>query len=107
MRVCTASVRCTACTRRPTGGCSLAITSDREWRAFVSAIGDIDRDAGALAAMFRTRSAAEWERVLTAADFACVEVEVVKGPSHAVLMEDEGLGRPPRHRRRPAARPIR
>jgi crotonobetainyl-CoA:carnitine CoA-transferase CaiB-like acyl-CoA transferase len=87
----------------------LAAPSEREWRAFIAAAGREDladdqrfRDVGAradhaadlvevLSDLFFTRTAADWEEVMTASDVACVEV--VKGPSHAVLMDENGLGR--------------
>jgi crotonobetainyl-CoA:carnitine CoA-transferase CaiB-like acyl-CoA transferase len=84
----------------------LAVTNDREWAALTAAApgsGLEDarfadraaRDAAAaalaatLSALFRTRAAAEWERLLTEADVACVEV--AKGPCHDVLMNPGGL----------------
>ncbi len=87
----------------------LAAPHEREWRALVGVLGDEglagdERFASVdsrraedealtaiLDAAFRARPAAEWESLLTAADVACVEV--AKGPVHAVLMDDDGLGR--------------
>jgi crotonobetainyl-CoA:carnitine CoA-transferase CaiB-like acyl-CoA transferase len=87
----------------------LAAPREREWRAFTAAAGRDDlagderfKDVGSradhaadlvgvLSDLFFTRPAAEWETVMTAADVACVEV--AKGPSHAVLMDEDGLGR--------------
>ena len=87
----------------------LAVTTDKEWTALTVALGDPDLAADArfatrggreehadalaasLAAAFARRPAGEWESVMAAADVACVPVAA--GPSHAVLMDDGGLGR--------------
>jgi crotonobetainyl-CoA:carnitine CoA-transferase CaiB-like acyl-CoA transferase len=76
----------------------VAVTTDREWVAFSSTLGlteDLRGDDAALvselSARFKARSASEWERTLTAADVACVEVAA--GPVTATIMGDGGLGR--------------
>jgi len=69
----------------------LAVTTDREWNAFISVAGDVERDAEALSALFLTRSAADWEKLASGVDVACVEV--VKGAYHIVFMDDDGMGR--------------
>jgi crotonobetainyl-CoA:carnitine CoA-transferase CaiB-like acyl-CoA transferase len=106
-----------------TGWVFLAAPSDREWTALVTALdptrdstrqadaspgtaafaedprfatADARREhdgelADALSAAFATRSADEWEKLMTEHDVACVAA--VAGPSHAVLMDDDGLGR--------------
>jgi crotonobetainyl-CoA:carnitine CoA-transferase CaiB-like acyl-CoA transferase len=87
----------------------LAAPSEADWEGLTAALGadDLRSDArfatpearrlhdadlaDALGAYLATRPAAEWETVMTAGDVACVEV--VSGPSHAVLMDEDGLGR--------------
>ncbi|HEX5585886.1 MAG TPA: CoA transferase [Acidimicrobiia bacterium] len=87
----------------------LAAPSPREWDALVDGLDDdaVAADArfatsderrghdaelvAALTGAFARRDASEWEARLTARDVACVQV--VAGPSHAVLMDDDGLGR--------------
>jgi crotonobetainyl-CoA:carnitine CoA-transferase CaiB-like acyl-CoA transferase len=87
----------------------LAAPDERDWEGLVAGLGadalrhderfatpegrrvnDADL-ADALQARFATLPAADWERIMAARDVACVEV--VAGPSHAVLMDDDGLGR--------------
>jgi crotonobetainyl-CoA:carnitine CoA-transferase CaiB-like acyl-CoA transferase len=55
----------------------LACTNDREWARFVDAVAGAPRapDAEALAALFRTRAADEWQRDLLAAGIACVRAD--------------------------------
>jgi crotonobetainyl-CoA:carnitine CoA-transferase CaiB-like acyl-CoA transferase len=89
----------------------LAAPTEKEWLRLVRALGDTDpplgRELGAdpryrsvderldadtaltatLAAVFRTRAAADWERDLVEADVACVVVEA--GPPEHRLMEGE------------------
>jgi len=89
-----------------TGWVFLAAPSEREWAALRGAMAGAGLDdprfataenrasasevlAQALSAAFMTRPAPEWERLLTEADVACVEV--VKGPSQDVLMGADGL----------------
>jgi crotonobetainyl-CoA:carnitine CoA-transferase CaiB-like acyl-CoA transferase len=85
----------------------LAAPTQGEWEAFSTALGDatlsgdprfatvdsrLEHDAALsdlLIVAFRERDAAEWEKVMTEADVACVEV--VAGPTHAVLMNDDGM----------------
>jgi crotonobetainyl-CoA:carnitine CoA-transferase CaiB-like acyl-CoA transferase len=86
----------------------LCVTTEREWRALTTVLGAevdllgdarfagptdrLDNDAvlaEIVGGILRTRSAAEWEKVMTPADVACVEV--VDGPVHAVLMDEGGL----------------
>jgi crotonobetainyl-CoA:carnitine CoA-transferase CaiB-like acyl-CoA transferase len=85
----------------------LAAPQEREWAALRktlprSAALDDDRFATAegrarfaddlaagLVRVFRERTAAEWERLLTEADVGCVEVDA--GPSHKTLMMRGGL----------------
>ncbi len=87
----------------------LAVATDHEWASLVEVLGDpgiacdsrfasaADRQANdgdlgsVLATAFRSKPAREWESVMVGADVACVAVE--SGPSHAVLMDDDGLGR--------------
>jgi len=84
----------------------LAAVTEREWRSlrrgledvvdlgadgrFVTAADRRTHDAAlaeVLAATFRTRTAADWERHLTGFDVACVEVD--ERPCELVLMADE------------------
>ncbi|HUZ10332.1 MAG TPA: CoA transferase [Acidimicrobiales bacterium] len=68
-----------------------AVTGDAR---FVTAQGRREHDdalATVLAAAFALRPADEWESIMAGADVACVSVAA--GPSHAVLMDDDGLGR--------------
>jgi crotonobetainyl-CoA:carnitine CoA-transferase CaiB-like acyl-CoA transferase len=76
----------------------LAVTTDREWVALVDALGlesalreDEELLAKTLTTKFKDAPAAEWERTLTAADVACVEVAA--GPAFQVLMGADGIGR--------------
>ena len=92
----------------------LAAPSDREWTALAGCLSDnvpaaesitvdprfatnaLRREhdtalAAALGSALATRPADEWEQFMTASDVACVAV--VAGPSHVVLMDDDGLGR--------------
>jgi crotonobetainyl-CoA:carnitine CoA-transferase CaiB-like acyl-CoA transferase len=76
----------------------LAAPAEHEWGPLVAALADHveltdelrhdDRAlAAALAAAFRTRAAAEWERDLTASDVGCVVATA--GPMESQLMSDE------------------
>jgi crotonobetainyl-CoA:carnitine CoA-transferase CaiB-like acyl-CoA transferase len=87
----------------------LAVRREKEWVSLVEALGDgslatdarfanaasrrahDDELAQLIGDALRTRSAMEWEEVMAAADVSCVEA--VAGPSHAVLMDPDGLGR--------------
>jgi crotonobetainyl-CoA:carnitine CoA-transferase CaiB-like acyl-CoA transferase len=84
----------------------LAAVSEREWNALARVVG-LDDDprfstaaaraehanalADALAAVFATRPAADWERDLCVAGVACVVAE--RTPIEGVMMDDDGLGR--------------
>jgi crotonobetainyl-CoA:carnitine CoA-transferase CaiB-like acyl-CoA transferase len=93
----------------------LEVHTDAEWSAlqaalglpsdprFASAAGRAEHDgalAEALAAAFRTRPAAEWERALTAVDVGCVRADGGAFPQFTVmnpLMQELGLVTPVDH----------
>jgi crotonobetainyl-CoA:carnitine CoA-transferase CaiB-like acyl-CoA transferase len=85
----------------------LCVTDDREWAALAAVIdsdGSIATDArfasaaartthdaelvALLADVFRSRGASEWEKMMSAADVACVEIEDLAGGVMAMM--DEG-----------------
>lgn len=75
----------------------LAAPSETEWAALASVLGLADELRGQPATLettleerFRSRSASEWEKVLTEADVACAEV--VAGPVDANVYSDGALG---------------
>jgi crotonobetainyl-CoA:carnitine CoA-transferase CaiB-like acyl-CoA transferase len=87
----------------------LAAPAARDWESLMAVLGDeaVARDARfatvetraehdaalaeAIGVVLSARPADEWEQLMTARDVACVAVAA--GPSHAVLMDDDGLGR--------------
>jgi crotonobetainyl-CoA:carnitine CoA-transferase CaiB-like acyl-CoA transferase len=87
----------------------LAVRTERDWRSFIGVlghpiIGSDERFAGRadrsahddelaelIGQAMLGRTAEQWEKAMGAADVACVEA--VSGPSHAVLMDDDGICR--------------